>query len=57
MNLKDQPRKPEKCGSGVKEDNYVFLSDNIHTGFSPQLVPFWFQLSQKKLSRKQIYQF
>lgn len=30
MNLKVGSQKPEQYGSGVKEDNYVFLSDNIH---------------------------
>jgi len=30
LNLKVESQKPEKFGSGVKEDNYVFLSDNIH---------------------------
>lgn len=30
MNLTVGSQKPEKCPSGVKEDNYVFLSDNIH---------------------------
>lgn len=30
LNLKVESQKSEKFGSGVKEDNYVFLSDNTH---------------------------
>lgn len=30
LNLKVGLQVPEKFGSGVKQDNYVLLSDNIH---------------------------
>lgn len=53
LNPKVESQKPEKFGSGVKEDNYVFLSDNIHLNWiQPTTVNLPVLFKPKKVIKK-----
>lgn len=53
LNVKVGPQKPKRFGSGLKEDKYVFLSDNIHINWiQPTTVTLPVPFKLKKVTKK-----